>query len=311
MISKMNYLLLSTMMVAAIDSTFGSCCPCAKENVEEGGKDDFGTLLPNIENNTTPVKEELSQKKKEKVEDGEEDDFETKIISSHDNDKKDDVKAQGSNDEFTNPVIGQNATDKYTNVKMGSTSSDGNLKNDGQKNDIKPKVEYDVKIKRTLYTMKVRHMLCHTNGCGNGKIVHLNVIAVNETNATKETGINLQLCEQHNGCYFEECKNKPEYLLQCGHMFCSSHYRDKAHPTLCKECGITLCGCMRVEYNHQPCGTSVFNMHYLCNKNRKLGPPKLYHYGQHCKKHRQTCGPDKEHFQRVYTDLVSRKGNLH
>ena len=33
MISKMNYLLLSTMMVAAIDSTFGRCChcPCGKD----------------------------------------------------------------------------------------------------------------------------------------------------------------------------------------------------------------------------------------------------------------------------------------
>ncbi len=32
MITKMNYLLLSTMMVTAIDSTFGKCCPCGKDN---------------------------------------------------------------------------------------------------------------------------------------------------------------------------------------------------------------------------------------------------------------------------------------
>ena len=34
MISKMNYLLLSSMMVVAIDSTFGKCCPCEKEEDE-------------------------------------------------------------------------------------------------------------------------------------------------------------------------------------------------------------------------------------------------------------------------------------
>jgi hypothetical protein len=51
------------------------------------------------------VKEELSQKKKEKVEEGEEDDFETKIISSYDNDKKDDVKAQGNNDDVNGVIL--------------------------------------------------------------------------------------------------------------------------------------------------------------------------------------------------------------
>ena len=157
MISKMNYLLLSTMMVVAIDSTFCSCCPCAKGKVEEGGKDDFGTLLPNIENNTTPVKEELSQKKKEKVEDGEKDDFETKIISSsHDNDKKgiystdtdntktiegggnmynenitkDDVKVQGKNDDGKGDIFGHGIRNSDSNVKKTKKTKRKSKKND-------------------------------------------------------------------------------------------------------------------------------------------------------------------------------------
>ncbi len=37
MISKMNYLLLSTMMIAAIDSTFGKCCDCCKKLCADKG----------------------------------------------------------------------------------------------------------------------------------------------------------------------------------------------------------------------------------------------------------------------------------
>jgi hypothetical protein len=280
MISKMNYLMLSTMMVAAINSTFGCGCPCGKEKVEEG----------------------------------EEDDFETKIISSsYDNDKKDDVKVQRSNDEFTNPVIEQNATDKYTNVKMGSTSGGGNLKNDNQKNDIKPKVEYDEQIKKALAFMRVLQSLCRKDGCQNGKIVHLEVITVNETNAIKETGIDLKLCEKHNRCHFAgtNCKKRPEYILQCGHMFCSSHYHAYVRPTLCKECGLTLCGCMNAEFDHKPCGTSINDLHYLCNRDMQCGRHACYRYGQYCKRHKQIYEPHKERPQRVYIKLVNRKGNHH
>ena len=296
MISKMNYLLLSTMVVAAIDSTLGGCChcPCAKENVEEGGKDDF----------------------------------EDKIMSSsYDNEKKDDVKVQRNNDEFTkknvdgshqtmntgnpksiiyendgntklddstvlntNPVIGQNATDKYTNVKMGGTSGGGNLKNDGQKNDIKPKVEHNKQIQRILYTMSFLGTRCK-GGCKDGEMVHLKVITVDNTNATQETGIDLQLCKQHNICHMCDSHGgqtrRPEFLIPCGHMFCSSHYIVDVARILCTECGITLCGCFSEEYDHQICMPTPRTVHYLCHKNSNLGKHIVYTEIRYCEKHNQ------------------------
>ena len=59
MISKMNYLLLSTMMIAAIDSTFGRGCDCCKKLCADKGSS--GPSI-NPENNKTTVDEKLIQK---------------------------------------------------------------------------------------------------------------------------------------------------------------------------------------------------------------------------------------------------------
>ena len=56
MISKMNYLLLSTMMVTAIDSTFGRGCDCCKKLCADK---DSGEPSINSENNKTNVEDEL------------------------------------------------------------------------------------------------------------------------------------------------------------------------------------------------------------------------------------------------------------
>ncbi len=62
MISKMNYLLLSTMMIAAIDSTFGRGCDCCKKLCSD--KDSSEPSI-NSENNKTNVEGELITKNEE------------------------------------------------------------------------------------------------------------------------------------------------------------------------------------------------------------------------------------------------------
>ena len=50
MISKMNYLLLSTMMVAAMENTFGRCCDCCKKLCADKGSNE--PPINNVDNNT-------------------------------------------------------------------------------------------------------------------------------------------------------------------------------------------------------------------------------------------------------------------
>ena len=56
MISKMNYLLLSTVMIAAIDSTFGRGCDCCKKLCADK---DSNESFPNSENNNTNLEDKL------------------------------------------------------------------------------------------------------------------------------------------------------------------------------------------------------------------------------------------------------------
>ena len=116
-------------------------------------------------------------------------------------------------------------------------------------------------------------------------MVHLKMITVNKTNAIQETGVDLQLCKHHNKCGFKECQDRPVYLIQCGHMFCLSHYTAVVHTTLCEECGITLCGAIEREYDHKPCGIST--IHYLCNQGSNLEQHTSYYYGIYCEKHKR------------------------
>ena len=330
MISKMNYLLLSTMMVVAIDSTFGSCCPCWKEEGEWG---DFTTKINELityiadTNNTETIEGGGNKYNEDIIKDDvkaqENNDDVNGVILEHgirNMDKHDDeftkkdvdgshqamntgnhksiiyendgnTKLDDSTVLNTNPVIGQNATGKYTNVKMGSTSGGGNLENDYKKNDIKPKVEYDKRMRMTLLFMKFLEDLCSKDGCDNGDMVHLNMITVDNTNATQETGIDLQLCKQHNICHMCDSHGgqtrRPEFLIPCGHMFCSSHYIVDVGRILCTECGITLCGCFSEEYDHQICMPTPRTVHYLCHKNSNLGKHIVYTEIRYCEKHNQ------------------------
>ena len=116
-------------------------------------------------------------------------------------------------------------------------------------------------------------------------MVHLKMITVNKTNAIQETGVDLQLCKHHNKCGFKECQDRPVYLIQCGHMFCLSHYTAVVHTTLCEECGITLCGAIEREYDHKPCGIST--IHYLCNQGSNLEQHTSYYYDIYFEKHKR------------------------
>jgi molybdopterin/thiamine biosynthesis adenylyltransferase len=62
MISKMNYLLLSTMMIAAIDSTFGRGCDCCKKLCEDK---DSNESFPNSENNKIIMNEQVIKRNEE------------------------------------------------------------------------------------------------------------------------------------------------------------------------------------------------------------------------------------------------------
>ena len=66
MITKMNYLLLSTMMVVAIDSTFGKCCPCEKDK-KNAKEDNTETITDHIDNKNSDWKVTTSDDNLEKL----------------------------------------------------------------------------------------------------------------------------------------------------------------------------------------------------------------------------------------------------
>ena len=248
MISKMNYLLLSAIMVTAIDSTLVKCCPCWKDK--------------------TKLEKDKTKLEKEK----------TKL--SNDNKEKENVSNLINNKIETNEIV--NINDNYLNTSDELIIGD-NLNNN--KNNSQPLNEEEIKnkvdkiINEALNNGKLCKD-CMDNKTAKNKItVIYDVIEdpkgpVNPKYMTKE--VEFGFCPNHKKCNgTNSCKNDSVCLTFCGHRLCTIHLQTTDWYK-CPDCNEYHCSHTFEENfgKHIWCTTNVvIEQHYVCfDKNPSESP---------------------------------------
>ena len=247
MISKMNYLLLSTMMVAAIDSTFGRCChcPCGKEEegeeiINEKTKDIVSTsidtskleesLINNVDNLNQETTENVTVTKKKKK-------------KKKKNDIKIDINAIVSD---TNSLTEDNRT-KIINL-------------------------FDLLLKNNVICDK-----CVQNTAAENKIVLVYEVSKKESVDVydfKMTQLKFGYCEQHTtNAKCDKCNGLTKNLAWCGHKLCENCLaRNTESKTSffrsCKKCKVICCSCYYTDhfYTHCWCNDKK-DGHFICFDN--------------------------------------------
>ena len=247
MISKMNYLLLSAIMVTAIDSTLVKCCPCWKDK--------------------TKLEKDKTKLEKEK----------TKL--SNDNKEKENVSNLINNKIETNEIV--NINDNYLNTSDELIIGD-NLNNN--KNNSQPLNEEEIKNKvdKIINEALNNGKLCKDcigNETAENKITVIYDV-IEDPNVlgkfklmTKKVGFGF--CPQHKKCDKNNlCGDDSVFLTMCGHRLCTLHTQITAW-SKCPGCNEYKCNNSFIENfgKHIWCNTDKENPHYVCFNNNLENSP--------------------------------------
>jgi hypothetical protein len=237
------------MMITAIDSTFGKCCPCWKDKEKKTKKYNTETITDHIDNKNSDGKVTTSDDNLEKLianynlngpNTAGNDDKEKVINPMNDNsesktlipENKIDINAVVSD---TNSLTGDERT-KIINLFNFSLKNDGICKNCVQNTAAENKIVlvYDVSKKN------------------NGKGYNL-----------KSVSLKFGYCEKHTTnakCVFDDCVNNACYITWCGHQFCKECLEKQAGKKnvfgVCDKCKAVFCGFFQTE---------LFSTHIWCN----------------------------------------------
>ncbi len=279
MITKMNYLLLSTMMIAVIDSTFGSCCPCGKEeenindqNNENNNKvdkisdenitkktftnskiNDNGTVdlidnenleykNENIDNQNTRNNGKKNKKKKKKGKNTNGDGIKNEN-EKKESDKGDGIKNENEkkeSDKGVEKLLLQNVFPQTDNKIVGDNQE----------------IEGIFENARKIFRQNKIHNCKYCNNQNNQKTIGFCAFNTNRTARKKYAGFSIRICP-NKGCeVLHRCKQNPTVLLACGHV-------------ACRKCIELLCFCKQCKgyYCQNPRGC---NNHTLCDRCCKI-----------------------------------------
>ena len=258
MISKMNYLLLSTMMITAIDSTFGSCCPCWKDKekkTKEEEKEKYEKKNIGINGNKKP--DNIIHNNEGLLN---ENNLESELINNTDNEKSHKtIKKEENNKNDNEPLGDQNDNEK----KLIDEIIEEALKNDVICKECENTKDSESKI----------------------KLVFDDPVARDGGNpAIKTVDLEFWFCEKHKTCSYDECRGAVMYLTSCGHRLCTDHYQ-KTVWYKCSDCNKYNCNGSYIENfgKHIWCTTRIHRgqNHYVCfNKNPENSPFLKNDYNQ-------------------------------
>jgi hypothetical protein len=232
MISKINYLLLSTMMIAAIDSTFGSCCHCP------GGKEE-----ENINNKNKWNDNKVNKISNENIE---------TFKNSKNNDNETENLINNESFESKNENINDQNSERFWNQEQ--------IKN----NDVS-------KIVERALLFRVICKDCQKNKNAINKIFVVYDLTYDKNNKNGEfemLELDFCFCEKHKTCIGENCEDDSGYLTLCGHRMCKTHLLQSKHEwKKCPDCENFMCcqGPMENFGKHLWCHTQKINdEHYFC-----------------------------------------------
>ena len=252
MITRMNYLLLITVMIAAIDSSYGRCCPCEKKKGEKA-KEDKSKLEKD--------KNELSNDNKEKVNvsDLMDNKIETKeIFNINYNDSNIPNKDFIENDINNNTNNSQPLHEKEINDKVKTIINEA----------LKIETICDECIKNTTTENKIiviYDIIYDQNNPENHKCM------------TKK--VNFDFCSKHKNCHGDSsCKDASVCLTFCGHRLCEKHCQCPYITWYkCPDCNEYNCNYTNVENfgKHIWCKNTIPGVknHYFCFGKNPSGSP--------------------------------------
>jgi hypothetical protein len=246
MISKMNYLLLSAIMVTAIDSTLVKCCPCWKDK--------------------TKLEKDKTKLEKEK----------TKL--SNDNKEKENVSNLINNKIEIKEIISIN--DNYLNTfdePIIENNLSNNTNNSQPLNEEEIKNKVDKIINEALKNGKLCNDCIGNEATENKITVIYDVIEDSKVSGkfkpmTKEVGFGF--CPNHKKCDgHSSCKNDSVFLTFCGHRLCPIHTQATAW-SKCPGCNECNCNYTYIENfgKHIWCNVPN-NRHYVCFNNNLENSP--------------------------------------
>ena len=247
--------IICVCVCVCVNSTFGRCChcPCWKDkgkkikekekiiNKETGilsqsneTHSNLGNELINNDNNEEPLNKAMKIKETTKAS--------TNLIENQNDDEK----------ILINPIIGEALGNKGNNKYAIEFLKNPN---DNEKKLIN----------------QIINVIC--NGCKNNKDSESKIKFVFDDTVASDSGkpalkifeLGFGFCEKHKECVRYECENDAEYLFQCGHKMCKTHYEEvmskKAEPGyFCKDCKTWMCGCF---------GREGMDTHLWCNDAKK------------------------------------------
>ena len=259
MIRKMNYLLLSSIMVAVIDNSYGRCCPCEKKKVEKADEKEkiFNTKEITVEPQSTETHNDL----------------EKNLIINVDN------LNPGQTEDVTFTKKKKKKKKKNNNKHIGIKDivSDANVLTSDE----------ETKVIDLLGLLLENNVIC--NECVKNTAAENKIILVYEASKKeggngyefKSTSLKFGYCEQHESnakCPISDCGNNAYYITWCGHKICKQHLNDKEtakwYFVVCKECNVVCCNADFIDHfgTHLWCN-SVEERHYFCYKNKDSENP--------------------------------------
>ena len=232
MISKMNYLLLSTMMIAAIDSTFGRCChcPCGKEEENINNKNKWNDNKVN----------KISNENIETVQD-----------------------SKNNDNEIVSLINNENFESKNENI------NDQNSKQFWNQEQITNNEVSEIVKRALLFSVICKDCQKNKNAINKIFVVYdLTDGKNNENGEFKMLELDFGFCEKHKVCIYENCKADSVLLTLCGHRMCKTHLLlSKPEWKKCPDCENLMCcqGPMENFGKHLWCHTKKNNdRHYVC-----------------------------------------------
>ena len=269
MISKMNYLLLGTMMIAAIDSTFGSCCPCGKEeeNINDQNNENNNKGDKIIDKNIT--KKTFTNSKINDDETGD-------LINSENLEYK--------NENIDNQNTRNNGKKNKKKKKKGKNTNGDGIKNENEKKESDKGVEElllqndfpqqtDNKIvgdnqeikgifenALNIFKQNPIHHCGSCNNQNNQRTIGFCAFNTHKTARRKYTGFSIRICPKKKCEVLRRCKYAPSVLLACGHVACSKCIELLC---FCEQCKGYYCKNHKGCNNHTLCDHCYKN--YICN----------------------------------------------
>ena len=234
MITKMNYLLLITVMIAVIDNSYGRCCPCEKKNGEKAEKKegfiDEGTGIDSQSN----------------------DNLENNLINNVGKTKSYETIKKGKNDKDGNESLEnpQNAEkDLIKQIVKEAIENDIICGECEKTNSSKIKIVFDYHVARTSGSPSLKTFDLEFGFCEKHKRCHY---------CKKKKAVVLCQCGQHRLC-------QDDYY---------SYRKSNKKPVVCQYCGTLLCGLFFKDGfdTHIKCN-KVGKEHYACFKNKDRENP--------------------------------------